>query len=188
MNILRSVNEDEWASIATIGTTIHLKKDEIIFRKGEHNNKEVFLENGIVRGFILDEEGNEKSTSFFEAGEFMSTQSLRTQRGVSIYNYQALCRTTLLVFDSKQLKDLLSQNKKLSEIGKAIKERELTRLMNRDDCLMQVKAIDKYQKFMTFYPHLERQISQRYIASYLGITPVSLSRLKKSMLVQTDNN
>jgi hypothetical protein len=93
-----------------------------------------------------------------------------------------------LVFDSKQLKDLLSENKKLVEIGKAIKERELTRLMNRDDCLMQVKAIDKYLKFINFYPNLERQISQRYIASYLGITPVSLSRLKKSMMMQTDNN
>ncbi|MNE18529.1 Cyclic nucleotide-binding domain protein [compost metagenome] len=188
MKIRASINEEEWAYIATIGTTMHLKKDELIFRKGDYNNKEVFLENGIVRGFITDEEGNEKSTSFFEEGEFMSMQSLRTQKGVSIYNYQALCRTKLLVFDSKQLKDLLSQTNKLSEIGKAIKERELTRLMNRDDCLMQVKAIDKYQKFITFYPHLERQISQRYIASYLGITPVSLSRLKKSMIVRTDNN
>ncbi|WP_300666315.1 Crp/Fnr family transcriptional regulator [Fluviicola sp.] len=188
MKILSSVNEEEWDSIRAIGTTMHLKKDEIIFRKGDRNSQEVFLETGIVRGFITDEEGNEKSTSFFEEGEFMSTQSLRTQKGVSIYHYQALCRTTLLVFDSRQLKDLLSETKKLAEVGKVIKEREQTRLMNRDDCLMQVKAVDKYQKFIAFYPHLERQISQRYIASYLGITPVSLSRLKKSMLVRTDNN
>jgi CRP/FNR family transcriptional regulator, anaerobic regulatory protein len=188
MKILKSINEDEWSSITNIGTTIHLKKDEIIFRKGNKSNKEYFLENGIIRGFIIDDEGNEKSTSFFEGGEFMSTHSLRSQKGVSMYNYQALCRTKLWVFDSKQLKDLLSETKKLSEIGKVIKERELTRLMNRDDCLMQVKAVDKYQKFINFYPNLERQISQRYIASYLGITPVSLSRLKKSMIVHTDNN
>jgi CRP-like cAMP-binding protein len=188
MKILKSINENEWSSITNIGTTIHLKKDEIIVRKGDKSSKEFFLESGIVRGFLVDEEGNEKSTSFFEEGEFMSTQSLRTKKGISLYNYQALCRTKLLVFDSKQLKDLLSENKKLVEIGKAIKERELTRLMNRDDCLMQVKAIDKYLKFINFYPNLERQISQRYIASYLGITPVSLSRLKKSMMMQTDNN
>ena len=118
----------------------------------------------------------------------MSTHSLRTTKGVSIYSYQALCNTKLLVFDSRQLKELLSETKKLSQIGKVIKEKELTRLMNREDCLMQVKAVDKYQKFITYYPNLERQISQRYIASYLGITPVSLSRLKKSMLTQTDNN
>ena len=178
MKILTSINEDEWSSITNIGTTIHLKKDEIILRKGDKSNKEFFLEHGIVRGFIIDEVDNEKSTSFFEEGEFMSTHSLRTQKGVSLYNYQALCRTKLLVFDSKQLKNLLSETKKLSEIGKAIKERELTRLMNRDDCLMQVKALEKYHKFIKFYPNLERQISQRYIASYLGITAVSLSRLK----------
>ncbi|KQC00837.1 Crp/Fnr family transcriptional regulator [Pedobacter sp. Hv1] len=188
MKIIKDIHEDEWSSITNIGTTVHLKKDQIIFRKGESVNKEVFLIDGIVRGFMIDEDGNEKSTSFFEEGEFMSTQALRTKKGVSLYNYQALCRTKLLVFDSRQLKDLLSEKKKLSQIGKAIKERELTRLMNRDDCLMQVKAVDKYLKFIAFYPNLERQISQRYIASYLGITPVSLSRLKKIMIVKTDNN
>jgi CRP-like cAMP-binding protein len=188
MEILTCLNEEEWSSITDIGTRIHLKKDEIILRKGDKSNLEYFLENGIIRGFIIDESGNEKSTSFFEEGEFMSTQSLRTQKGVSFYNYQALCRTTLLAFDPMQLKNLLSETKKLIEIGKAIKERELTRLMNRDNCLMQVKALEKYQKFIEFYPNLERKISQRYIASYLGITPVSLSRIKKSTIRQTDNN
>lgn len=188
MKMLSSLNEAEWSSLTNITTVVHLKKDEIIFRKGDRSNKEFFLESGIVRGFLIDEAGNEKSTAFFEEGEFMSTQSLRTQKGLSIYNYQALCRTKLWVFDSKQLKDLLSQTQKLVEIGKDIKEREQTRMMNRDDCLMQVKAVDKYLKFISFYPNLERQISQRYIASYLGITPVSLSRLKKSMMMRTDNN
>lgn len=188
MKIPAPMNENEWSSIKNTGTAIHLKKDEIIFREGDKTDTEIFIESGVIRGFIVDEAGNEKSTSFFEEGGFMSTLSLRTQSSLSAYNYQALCRTKLLVFNSKQLKDLLSKTKKLSEIGKAIKERELTRLINRDDCLMQIKAIDKYQKFIKFYPNLEKQVSQHHIASYLGITPVSLSRLKKSMLMQTDNN
>lgn len=179
MKIITSISKEEWSSVTAIGTILHLKKGEIILRKGERCNKEFFIEKGIVRGFITDENGNEKSTSFFEEAEFMSTLSLRSQNGISLYNYQALCRSTLLVFDSKQLKDVLSKTKKLSEIGKAVKERELTRLMNRDESLVQVKAIAKYLKFIEFYPDLERYISQRHIASYLGITPVSLSRLKK---------
>lgn len=188
MKMLTSIFTDEISSITNIGTTIHLKRDEIIFRAGDKTNEEIFIENGVIRGFIVDEAGNEKSTSFFEEGEFMSTLSFRNKSGVSVYNYQALCHTKLLVFDSNQLKELLSKTKQLTEIGKAIKERELNRLINRDDCLMQVKAIDKYRKFIKFYPNLERQVSQHYIASYLGITPVSLSRLKKSMIIQTDNN
>ena len=179
MKNIASVNPKEWASILALGTAISLKKDEMIFQKGDRCNKEVFLVSGIVRGFITDDRGNEKSTSFFEAGEFMSTLSLRTQNGISSYSYQALCAAQLVVFDSKQLKEFLSKTQKLTEIGKAIKERELTRLMNRDDSLMQVKAVDKYLKFQQFYPNLERHVSQHYIASYLGITPVSLSRLKK---------
>ena len=182
MNSLIALSEKEWSSIIYIATTTYLKKDELIFRKGERCDQEVFLLNGIIRGFIIDEEGNEKSTAFFQEGEFLSTLSLRTQKGVSIYNYQVLCTTKVLVFDSNELKQLLSETKKMNELGREIKERELTRLGNRDDCLMQVKALDKYLKFLQFYPNLEKQISQRYIASYLGITPVSLSRLKKSMI------
>jgi CRP-like cAMP-binding protein len=186
MQILTYINE--WSSIKNIGTTMYLKKDELIFRKGDRSNKEVFIVKGIVRAFITDEAGNEKSTSFFQEGEFMSTLSLRTHNGVLMYNYQALCTTELLIFDSKQLKDMLSKTKQLSEIGKTIKEGELTRLINRDECLVQVKSKDKYLKFISFYPNLERVISQRYIASYLGISPVSLSRLKKMLIVETDNN
>jgi len=185
MDILTLIDEKEWSAITTLASVINLKKDELIFRKGERSNKEVFLENGIVRAFIVDEDGNEKSTAFFQQGEFMSTQSLRTLGGVSRYSYQALCPTKLLFFDSKQLKDVLSETQKLIALGKNIKERELIRLDNRDDCLMQARAADRYMKFVTFYPRLEGQISQRYIASYLGITPVSLSRLKKTMIAKT---
>ena len=110
----------------------------------------------------------------------MSTHTLRTTNGASICYYQALSHTKLLVFDSRQLKQLLSENKKLIQAGKEIKEKEMVRLANRDECLMQVKAVDKYLKFSKFYPTLESKISQRFIASYLGITPVSLSRLKKN--------
>lgn len=182
MNIITSINKKEWSSITSIASTIYFKKGELVLRKGDRSDKEFFLEKGIVRGFIVDEGGNEKSIAFFQEGEFMSTKTLRTRKDVSLYSYQALCATKILLFDSGELKQLLSENKKLSEIGKEIKERELIRISNRDDCLMQVRAKEKYISFLKFYPNLEKQISQRYIASYLGITPVSLSRLKKSMI------
>jgi CRP-like cAMP-binding protein len=183
MNALESLCKKDCDAVVSIASIIHVKRNEIILSKGDKSDKEYFVEGGIVRGFIVDDEGNEKSTAFFQDGEFMSMASLRTRDGACLYNYQALCPTKLMVFDPKQLRELFSVSEKFMEIGKEVRERELTRIYNRDECLMQVKAADKYQKFIQFYPNIEKYISQRYIASYLGITPVSLSRLKKSMVV-----
>lgn len=185
MNLATITSTKEWSSIQAIATKVKLKKEELILYKGERTDKEIFVESGIVRGFIVDESGNEKSTSFFRQGEFMSTNTLRTHQGISICNYQVLCSATLLVFDSNELRQLLSETNSMIEVGKQIKERELVRLSNRDECLMEVKAVNKYLKFIHFYPDLESRIAQRHIASYLGITPVSLSRLKKSLLSGT---
>jgi CRP/FNR family transcriptional regulator, anaerobic regulatory protein len=185
MDLSTITHTKEWNSIRAIATEVKLKKETLFLGKGDRSDKEIFVESGIVRGFIVDESGNEKSTSFFRQGEFVSTNTLRTLHGISMYNYQALCPAVLLVFDSKELRQLLSETNSLTVLGKQIKERELMRLSNRDECLMEVKAANKYLKFIAFYPDLESRISQRHIASYLGITPVSLSRIKKILLSGT---
>lgn len=173
-----SLNEEEWLQMKDIATSNYLKKGELILSEGTKNDKEYFIEKGIVRGFKTDDKGNEKSVAFFEEGEFMSTSALRIKNGLSVYSYQAMCPTILLTFDSKALKTHLSQNRHLSEFGKRIKEREIERLSKRDDCLLHVHAADRYAELLKYYPKLERYISQKYIASYIGITPVSLSRIK----------
>jgi CRP-like cAMP-binding protein len=188
MYSLKAIDQNEWSAIIADAVGLRLKKGALIFRKGDRCDKEVFLEEGIVRGFLIDEDGNEKSTAFFQQGEFVSMLALRTQNGLSLYNYEALTPVKLLLFDSKLLKRSLSESKKRIALGKEIKERESRRLLDRDDCLLQVKAADKYRKFVGYYPSLESRISQRYIASYLGITPVSLSRVKKSLNTRTINN
>ncbi|PCJ64868.1 MAG: hypothetical protein COA58_11380 [Bacteroidetes bacterium] len=175
------MTSDEWSMLNSLVDSQDFKKGELIVRKNERFDKEIFIERGVVRGFLIDDEGNEKSTAFFQEYEFMSTSALRTKEEKSLYYYQAMCDTRLLFFNSKKLKAFLSQNKHLSKIGKQIKEKEIDRLSNRDDCLLQVKAKDKYLNFLKYYPNIERYISQKHIASYIGITPVSFSRIKKNL-------
>lgn len=166
-----------------------LKKEEDLVKQDSIFNKEVFIEEGIMRACIIDDEGNEKSVAFFQAGEFMSTSTLRTKNGRSIHHYQAMCKTNVLLFEPQELRTFLSKNNALSAIGKAIKENEIERMNNRDKCLLQVKARNKYLNFLKYYPNLEMSISQKHIASYLGITSVSLSRIKSDLRnIKTDNN
>lgn len=102
---------EEWSSLENLSQSINLKKGELIARKDEQFNKEIFVEKGIVRAFVIDDEGNEKNTAFFREGEFMSTSTLRTKDGKSLYNYQAMCDILILSFESEEVKNFLSQNK-----------------------------------------------------------------------------
>ncbi len=186
---INTIYSEEWEKIMNMGKERRLKKEENLVQQDSIFNKEVFIKEGIMRAYILDDDGNEKSIAFFQEGEFMSTSTLRTKNGRSIHHYQAMCKTNLLLFEPKELRTFLSKNNALSAIGKAIKENEIERINNRDKCLLQVKARNKYLSFLKYYPNLEMYISQKHIASYLGITPVSLSRIKSGQRnSKTDNN
>lgn len=191
-NEITPLSGDEWEALLEISELSTFKKEQYIVQKDSSFLHEVFIEQGIVRAFLFDSAGNEKTTAFFTDGEFMSTSTLRTKNGRSMHFYQALCPSKLVFFPSDKIKSFLSQTKKLSKIGRAIKDSEIDRIFNRDKTLLQNKARDKYRCFLAHYPTLESKISQKYIASYLGITPVSLSRIKqelrKSQLITIDNN
>lgn len=178
---LGPISPTDWQAFTNIAQPRSFKKETLLIRENERFDQEIFIEKGIIRAFIIDEEGNEKSTAFFQEGEFMSTASFRNKAGLSLYNYQTLCASQLVFFDSPTLKAYFSQHKHLIQLGKQLKEKEMARISSRDKCLLQVKAKDKYLEFLKCYPDLERHISQKYIASYLGITPVSLSRIKSSI-------
>lgn len=182
-NEIIHISEHDWQAIKALAKEQQLKKEEILLVEGERADHEVFILQGVVRAYRVDEEGNEKSTAFFQDGAFMSLSTMRSKNGLSTYNYQALCNTKVVLFPAKPIKDLLSATKQLTTLGKNIKDTEMSRLSERDECLLQVKATDKYRKFLLSYPKLEQVIAQRHIASYLGITAVSLSRLKKELAI-----
>lgn len=179
INAILHVSTDEWQEIEACAVHRTLKKGEILVQKNARFNQEVFVESGILRAFLVDEEGNEKSTGFFLEREFMGMSTLRTKNGCSIYDYQALSPASVVLLDATKFRSVLGKSPKLTALGRLLKEKEKDRLLARDECLLQMKGIDKYQKFSTCYPGLEDLISHQHIASYLGITHISLSRIRK---------
>ena len=178
---MHPISSEQWITLEGLCQSQNLKKQGHVVREGELFGQEVFVESGVLRAYKVDEEGNDRSIAFFEAGHFMSTSFLRTKNGKSLYHYQALCETRILTFNAKKLKDFFSSTVGLSAIGKSIKDQQIAQWTERDTCLVQAKAKDKYLKFIEFHPRVESLISQKYIASYLGITPVSLSRIKSAL-------
>jgi len=157
-------------------------KNEIFINQGSAVNTEMFLSDGIIRAYFVDDQGNEKSTAFYQGEAFISTSALRSKNSYSIYTYQALTDISIYTINSKIFSELINKYPELMKAAKYVKEKETERLNRRDECLMQVSALEKYRNFIEYYPKIENIIPHYYIASYLGITPVTLSRIRSSKM------
>lgn len=145
--------------ICAISTSRHLQKGEILFREGEIPAQAAFLQKGILRGFFINKNGKEIIDCFcYRPGDpAIPSTPLDTPAQI-----------TLAQLHSQILQE--SMNRHL-EIKKA---------------LYQYTAMQRYQWFLSEYAPIAKVVSGKYIASFLDMTPVTLSRLRKSLREKKD--
>lgn len=158
-----------------------LKKGEILVEKGEFQNQFFFLQSGIARAFIVDNNGKEFTRSLFTAGmPIAPMRAMLTNSKTSlIFDCLTDCEIyygDFLAFFERTKTDLNTAtiyNRMLENAYLSMEERvfELT-----------LSAQEKYEKLKTRIPQIDNLIPQYQIASYLNITNVQLSRIRKKML------
>ncbi len=162
-------------------------KGNIILRQNEISKFEIFVEEGTLRSFVPNNQGDDKTVAFFCQGEFINTYNLRTIQGRSIYYYETLNKSKIILFESRRLNKFFQATKNLNAMADKIIKIEAARLYKREKCIAPIKAKDKYFTFLQYHPQIEQLIPQLYIASYLGITHVTFSRLKKQLILEKLN-
>jgi CRP-like cAMP-binding protein len=148
--------------------TIQLKKGEILQRKGDLNSKVYQVTSGLLRSYSIDEQGKEHIFMF--APENWIVADSRTKDSPADLFIDALEDSEVIVLE-KQFTEAQNHQEKLL--------RRVSVLQKRVILLMSASAIERYESFVESYPEIVQRVPQRMIASYLGITPESLSRVKK---------
>ena len=148
--------------------TIQLKKGEILQRKGDLNSKVYQVTSGLLRSYSIDEQGKEHIFMF--APENWIVADSRTKDSQADLFIDALEDSEVIVLE-KQFTEAQNHQEKLL--------RRVSVLQKRVILLMSASAIERYESFVESYPEIVQRVPQRMIASYLGITPESLSRVKK---------
>lgn len=152
---------------------------EVLIRGNDKSNKEIFIKKGIIKAYFIDEAGNEKVVAFYKGESFIGTNSLRTQKGLSIYTYQCLTDAEYTEIDSDLFHKLVKKYPILLTLAVIVKNMEVERQNKREICIMGNSGEEKYNNFLKFHSDLVDSIPHYNIASYLGITPVTLSRVRK---------
>lgn len=139
-----------------------------------------FILKGIVMGFYLDENGKEVTKCFASENQFAGTESIF---GAKKANFSVICLEDTLCMAIPV--DIFSSTpeirKEFNEIlGNVIKP-EVLKIENRQRNMFMLSAEERYREFLTSNASIANRIKQSYIASYIGIQPSSLSRIKRNI-------
>ena len=154
---------------------------ESLLLPGDKVHELVFVVNGLLRFYYLDDEGGESNKAFVAENEFAGPLASASLDLPVIYGIQALERSTLLVTPYSRFTSLFEEDPVFDRLGRKFAELLLVRKELRMRNMLQKKAAARYAEFREQYPGLLQRVPQYHIASYLGITEVSLSRLRRSM-------
>ncbi|MDH5398222.1 MAG: Crp/Fnr family transcriptional regulator [Cyclobacteriaceae bacterium] len=156
------------------------RKGDVFLETGKRNQKEYFLLKGICRSFLFSPEGEEITISFFNTGSVLSPFVTRTIKGTTNMNFQALTDITLGEMDANKFEMLMVNNLEIREFGNMVLKSELKKKVEKEINLASLTALDRLKIFRSDYPGFENIVPHPTIATFLGITNVSLSRLRKN--------
>ena len=182
-NVIRSmieISDSELDSFLEYSKIKIANPQEILNRTGEVTNEIYFINSGILRAFITDTEGNEHSIHFALENQFICDYSSFMTKTASVTSLQALEKTELIVIPRKSIEWGYGNLREGQKLGRLIAEfyfiYQDTRIINQYSRTPK----QRYDAITEVFPNIHNRVPQYMIASYLGITPIHLSRLKKA--------
>lgn len=156
-------------------------KNTDFIQRGKSNLNEYFVLGGVVKSYLLNPEGEEVTLAYYTAGSILSPYTTRTSDTRSTLNFKALTDVQLSYVDASYFEKLMIDYLDIRTLGNTVLQQELMRKVEKEIALASLTAKERLLLFRKKYHSLENLISHSDIASYLGITNVSLSRLRKEI-------
>ena len=158
-----------------------IKNSEIYVSSGTLYKEIFYIKKGILRSFHLTELDEEKTISILSEGDVAVIPECVFNNKPSSLTWQALEDCELLEFDFELFNELSKDNIFLLKTRLEFAEKLLDQTTERLECFILDKPSIRYQKFIMHKQELFHRVSDKHIASYIGVTPVSLSRIRKRL-------
>lgn len=161
---------------------IELKKGDYFLQLNEHCNKIGFVNKGILRAFHYDQDGNAITKSFIQDKQFATNLKSFRDHTLSDSLIVAEIDTEIVVMSKENIANVSLQIPDWSKVVSYIIESKLLEKMKQRTSMVNQDATGRYLDFLKTHKNLVNQVPLSHIASYLGITQYSLSRIRKSLL------
>jgi len=174
------LKETEWEFIASHFNRKVFAKSEIITKKGETENYLSFVETGMIRFYIPSIE-NELTFNFSFEKQFTCAYDSFLTQTPSEYELQALTKTVVWQISFADLQKVYTQTKVGNYLGRFAAEQLFLAKSKRELSLLKYNAKERYLILFREQPEILKSIPLKYVASYIGITPQGLSRIRRQI-------
>jgi len=158
--------------------SISFKKKEILFEKGSKDTQIYFLRKGLVRMYHIKDTGEEITFSLIPENNVVANFDFIATENPSKFYYETLENCSFFSIDYQVLDSIVSKNSKLESNRKFFLRKIIFEVKERLETFVLMTPEERYLKFIEDFPDLINRVPDKYIAHILGITPVSLSRIR----------
>jgi signal-transduction protein with cAMP-binding, CBS, and nucleotidyltransferase domain len=180
MKNMISITEDELNTFLSNASIKKFKRHEILNKPNSIPNEIFFINKGLIRVVILDNEGVEYTIHFALENQFIADYSNFMLKQPYIYNLQALEETEVIILPRSTIDWGYQNLTDGQKMGRLIAEYYFIYQDNRIKNMYLRTPKQRYDSIAEIFPNIHNRVPQHMIASYLGITPIHLSRLKKA--------
>jgi len=157
--------------------TKKVEKKEHLINEGSVCDFIGFLSSGTLRSYVRNND-EEFNNDFYFDNDFVSAYTSFLTRTPTNCNIEALTDCTIHYISHEKLNRLIEQDSAFLKLSKYISDTYFIRKCKRETSFLKYSASERLESLYTLYPGIEQRVSQYHIASYLGIKPESLSRIK----------
>jgi len=174
-----TLNEEEQRAVIKDVLVEEYKKGTMLLRQGDVPAKCYFVLKGCVRQYSIDETGKEVTSNFYTEEQAISNFSHHKQDKSSPYSLACLEDCILVVGNFETERDMYHKYSQLETMTRRMIEQSFGELQDELASFIASTPEERYRTLLRKRPHLADRVPQHQLASYLGITPESLSRIKK---------
>lgn len=176
-----SVTDEEFSRCRTFFTLKHVRKHQFLLQAGDICKNIAFVTSGCLRSYTIDTRGNEHVVQFAIEDWWISDLHSFLAGTPAEDNIDALEDSTVLLIDRDSREQLLTSVPQMERFFRLLLEANFLATRRRVTDSLSKSAEERYLTFLKNYPNLVQRIPLNQIASYLGITPQSLSRIRKEL-------
>lgn len=175
------LSEKDFTQVLPFIKTKKFNSNEFLLKQGEVCKHSFFVEQGLLRFYALNEEGKENILQFAPENWIVSDRGSVYFQEPTTYNIDAIEDTLTVMLDEDLIDQISTIYPNFRKQNEQLLQNHIRHLYKRISLLIGASARVRYLDFVKMYPNIMLRVPQWMIASYLGVTPESLSRVRKTL-------
>lgn len=156
-----------------------MKNKEVFIKSGQTSQQLFFIINGMMRGYFINKKGEEKNIFLRPEHTLTGAPECLFHNQPTKYTFESILESDLLIFEKEDIQNIMQTHSNITKIYIEGLQENIMTLIFRVESLIDLTPAERYETLLTRSPQFFQTAFNKHIANYLGMTPVSLSRIIK---------